>query len=70
MVSESLQSSFKYGPIYLAQPNIISISNSKDIRSVLGSSKFHKHHYYTITKFTKVNSIITTTDPNKAEIKL
>ncbi|KAJ2725652.1 hypothetical protein GGI07_001152 [Coemansia sp. Benny D115] len=61
----SIDSERKYGPMHFSQPKSISVSDPADIRSVMGSSKFVKHPYYRVMKFSGTNSLMSELDPEK-----
>ncbi|KAL1917672.1 uncharacterized protein VTP21DRAFT_4065 [Calcarisporiella thermophila] len=58
-----------YGDIYVYKPNGVSISNPKDIRTVLSSREFRKTDIYKSLDILDNPSIFTNTDPAQASLR-
>ncbi|KAJ2784450.1 hypothetical protein GGI15_002251 [Coemansia interrupta] len=67
MAHHALRSSKGYpGPIQQIQPTSFSLTHPRDIRQLLGTPSAFKSPYYGILKFTSTNSLLSTTDAQRA----
>ncbi|KAJ1721228.1 hypothetical protein LPJ53_004212 [Coemansia erecta] len=67
MAQHALSSSKRYpGAIQQIQPTSYSLTHPRDIRQMLGSPRATKSPYYEILKFTSTNSLLSTTDAQRA----
>ncbi|KAJ2374376.1 hypothetical protein IW150_003133 [Coemansia sp. RSA 2607] len=67
MAHHALSSSKQYpGPVQQIQPTSFSLTHPRDIRQILGSPRTHKSPYYGILRFTSRDSLLSTTDAERA----
>ncbi|KAJ2826820.1 hypothetical protein IWW50_002180 [Coemansia erecta] len=59
----------KYGDIYMAMPNAVTICDPADIRAFMGNSAVGKSEYYRAMKFTGIENVATFKDNSDASVR-